>query len=227
MTDIKELKDNFKNKELFDLALTHRSWVNEHKGVRSSNERLEFLGDAILEFVVSKEIYEKFPDKEEGYLTALRANLVNTVSLAEVAKTLDLGSFLFLSKGEEDSGGRTNPSLLADTVEAIIGAIFIDRGVVESEVFIRENLLVDLGQRVLQPLKDFKSRLQELVQSQSFPAPKYQVLKESGPDHDKIFELEVWVNGKVWGKGQGKSKATAEQEAAKDAFLAHASNEKI
>ena len=117
---------NFKNKSLLDLALTHRSWVNEHKGVRTSNERLEFLGDAVLEFVVSKEIYKKFPDKEEGYLTALRANLVNTVSLTEIAKKLNLGSILYLSKGEEESGGRTNPSLLADTVEAIIGAIFID-----------------------------------------------------------------------------------------------------
>lgn len=223
MTDIAKVKESFKNKDLFDLALTHRSWVNEHKGVRTSNERLEFLGDAILEFIVSKEIYSKFPDQEEGYLTALRANIVNTVSLAEIAKKLDLGSILFVSKGEEESGGRTNGSLLADTVEAIIGAIFIDRGIGDAEEFIKENLLVDVETRATQPLKDFKSRLQELVQSQSLPTPKYQVVEESGPDHDKKFVIEVTVSGESWGKGEGKSKALAEQEAAKSAL----SNQKV
>lgn len=226
MTDVNSLKKGFKNKNLIDLALTHRSWVNEHKGVRTSNERLEFLGDAILEFIVSKELYDKFPDKEEGYLTALRANLVNTVSLAEIAKNLDLGQHLFLSKGEEESGGRTNTSLLADTVEAIIGAIFIDRGVEDAEKFIFENLLVDLEKRAASPLKDFKSRLQELVQSQSLPAPKYQVVSESGPDHNKTFVLEVVVANKPWGRGEGKSKSIAEQEAAKAAFEAHIVNPK-
>jgi ribonuclease-3 len=212
---------NFKNKSLLDLALTHRSWVNEHKGVRTSNERLEFLGDAVLEFVVSKEIYKKFPDKEEGYLTALRANLVNTVSLTEIAKKLNLGSILYLSKGEEESGGRTNPSLLADTVEAIIGAIFIDRGIADAEKFISENLLVEIEKRAAEPLKDPKSLLQERVQSQSLPAPKYQVVEESGPDHDKKFVIEVAVGSEVWGRGEGKSKSMAEQEAAKDALKAH------
>lgn len=212
---------NFKNKSLFDLALTHRSWVNEHKGVRTSNERLEFLGDAILEFVVSKELYKRFPDKEEGYLTALRANIVNTVSLGELAKKLDLGSILYLSKGEEESGGRTNPSLLADTVEAMIGAIFIDRGINDAEKFITENLLTDVEKRAAEPLKDPKSLLQERVQSQSLPAPKYQVVSESGPDHDKKFVVEVVVAGEKWGRGEGKSKSLAEQDAAKDALKAH------
>ncbi len=224
MTDTAKIKENFKNKDLFDLALTHRSWVNEHKGIRTSNERLEFLGDAVLEFVVSKELYSKFPDQEEGYLTALRANIVNTVSLAEVATRLDLGSILFVSKGEEESGGRTNGSLLADTVEAIIGAIFIDRGIDDAEEFIKENLLIDVETRAAQPLKDFKSRLQELVQSQSLPTPKYQVVEESGPDHDKKFVIEVIVDSKTWGKGEGKSKATAEQAAAKNGFESHLAN---
>lgn len=214
------MKD-FKDESLMDLALTHRSWVNEHKGVRPSNERLEFLGDAVLEFVVSKELYKQFPDKEEGYLTALRANLVNTVSLAEVAKKLDLGPLLFLSKGEEESGGRTNPSLLADTVEAIIGAIFMDRGIDDAEKFIYDNLLIDAEKRATEPLKDPKSLLQEYVQSESLSAPKYQVASESGPDHDKKFVVEVLVSGEVWGTGKGKSKSTAEQEAAKDALKAH------
>ncbi|KKU09034.1 MAG: Ribonuclease 3 [Candidatus Woesebacteria bacterium GW2011_GWB1_45_5] len=218
MTDIGSLKKNFKNKDLFDMALTHRSWVNEHKGVRTSNERMEFLGDAVLEFVVSNEIYHHFPDKEEGYLTALRANLVNTTSLANLAEDLGLGDLLNLSKGEEDGGGRTNPSLLADTVEAIIGAIFIDQGIDTAGDFIRENLLIDLAERLTEPLKDSKSMLQELVQSRGFSTPKYQVASESGPDHDKKFVVEVSVDGKVWGQGKGKSKSIAEQEAAGQAL---------
>jgi ribonuclease-3 len=215
MKDLDSLKKDFNNKDLPDQALTHRSWVNEHKGVRTSNERLEFLGDAVLEFVVSKELFAKFPGKEEGYLTALRANLVNTGALAEIAKGLDLGSKLFLSKGEEDGGGRTNPSLLADTVEAIIGAIFIDRGVEAAEKFIKDNLLPELEKRANEPLKDAKSRLQELVQAKGLPAPIYQVVEETGPDHDKKFVVEVLIKGKPQGRGTGKSKGTAEQEAAR------------
>lgn len=219
MTDINSLKKNFKNKEMFDLALTHRSWVNEHKGVRSSNERLEFLGDAILEFIVSKELFEKFPDKEEGYLTALRANLVNTLSLAGIAKKLKLGSAIYLSRGEEESGGRTNTSLLADCVEAIIGAIYIDGGIKKAEDFIQKNLLSELATRAAQPLKDYKSRLQELVQSKGLAAPRYHVIEESGPDHSKKFVIEVLIEGEVWGSGSGHSKATAEQDAACKALV--------
>jgi ribonuclease-3 len=215
MKDLDSLKKDFKNKGLLDQALTHRSWVNEHKGVRTSNERLEFLGDAVLEFVVSKQLFAKFPDKEEGYLTALRSNLVNTGALAEIAKHLEIGSKLFLSKGEEDGGGRTNPSLLADTVEALIGAIFIDRGIASAEKFIKEALLPELEKKAAEPLKDAKSRLQELVQGEGLPAPKYQVVEEAGPDHNKKFVVEVLVEGKPQGRGMGKSKGTAEQEAAR------------
>jgi ribonuclease-3 len=218
MTDIKKIKDSFKDNNLFDHALTHRSWVNEHKGERTSNERLEFLGDAILEFVVSREIFNKYPDKEEGYLTALRANLVNTVALSEFAKKMDLGSALHLSKGEEDSGGRINSSLLADTVEAIIGAIFIDRGITGAEEFIKENLMSEVDKKATEPLKDPKSLLQEYVQSLGFPAPKYKVVEESGPDHSKKFIIEVVVNDTQWGKGEGKNKGTAEQAAAGQAL---------
>lgn len=214
MKKIDELKKSFNNKDLLDQALTHRSWVNEHKGTRPSNERMEFLGDAILEFVVSKEIYNLFPDKEEGYLTALRANLVNTVALADIAVKLGIGSELFLSKGEEDGGGRANTSLLADTVEALIGAIFIDKGILDAEKFIKDNVLDVVEEKTSKPLKDYKSRLQELVQAKGLPAPKYQVVEESGPDHNKKFVVEVLVNGESWGKGEGKSKSTAEQEAA-------------
>lgn len=212
------MKNLFENKDLLDQALTHRSWVNEHKGRRPSNERLEFLGDAILEFIVSREIYNFLPDKEEGFLTALRANIVNTQALAEVAQKLELGQAIFLSKGEEESGGRQNISLLADSVEAIIGSLFIDGGISKAEEFIRENILDDLSQKASQPLKDSKSLLQEYVQSKSLPTPKYKVVKEEGPDHDKRFEIEVSIDGKAWGRGEGKSKAIAEQEAARQAL---------
>lgn len=214
MDNIEELKKSFKNKELLDHALTHRSWVNEHKGQRTSNERMEFLGDAILEYVVSKEIYNNFPDKEEGYLTALRANLVNTVALADIAKKMQVGPLLFLSKGEEDGGGRESTSLLADTVEAIIGAIFLDRGLDSAEDFIKKNILSSVNEKTNKPLKDYKSRLQEYVQAKGFSAPKYKVIEESGPDHNKNFVVEVIIGEKAWGKGSGKSKSAAEQEAA-------------
>lgn len=212
------LNDLFNNKDLLDLALTHRSWINENKGKRTSNERLEFLGDAILEFIISRELYKSFPDQEEGYLTALRSNLVNTTSLADIAAKLDLGKIIHLSKGEIDTGGRKNPSLLADTVEAIIGALFWDQGLSAAEKFINENLLKDLENRSKMPLKDAKSRLQERVQSKGLPAPKYKVIREEGPDHDKKFEIEVLVEEKSWGRGMGKNKAAAEQEAAKSAL---------
>lgn len=218
MTTLDEVKNSFIDKKLFDHALTHRSWVNEHKGIRTSNERLEFLGDAILEFVVSREIFAKFPDQEEGYLTSLRASLVNTVALADFAKNFNLGNSLYLSKGEEESNGRTNSSLLADTVEALIGALFIDRGLKASEEFIIVNLLADLDNKAASPLKDPKSQLQEYVQSLGLPAPKYKVISEKGPDHEKEFVIEVSVRDIPWGSGQGKSKSTAEQAAAGQAL---------
>ena len=215
MNNIGKLQQIFKNKEFLRLALTHKSWVNEHPGERQSNERLEFLGDAILEFIISSELFRQFPKKEEGYLTALRANLVNTVNLAEVAKKMDVGASLYLSKGEEEGGGRQNQSLLADTVEAIIGALYLDGGIETAEHFIKENLIIEIPKKITKPLKDAKSRLQEYVQSQGFMAPKYAIIEQSGPDHNKNFVVEVFVNGESWGKGVGKSKSLAEQEAAK------------
>ena len=208
----------FKNKDLLKQALTHRSWVNENSDNKGTNERLEFLGDAILEFIVSKEIYSRFPNEEEGYLTALRSNLVNTKNLSEVAKKLEIGDIINLSKGEEDGGGRTNSSLLADTVEAIIGALFIDQGIEASEKFIQENILIDVDIKARMPLKDPKSRLQEKVQSENLPAPRYQVISESGPAHNREFVIEVIVNGKQLATGTGKSKSEAEQDAASNAL---------
>lgn len=218
MKNLNETKKFFKNKDLLDQALTHRSWINEHPGQRSSNERLEFLGDAVLEFIVSKELYETFPNREEGYLTVLRANLVNTQSLAEVAKRLNLGESLYLSKGEEEGGGRNNSSLLADTVEAIIGALFLEGGTNASYKFIKQTLLDNLSQMTEASLKDPKSKLQELVQSQGFSTPKYKVIQESGPDHDKKFIVQVVINNKPFGSGKGRSKSEAEQKAAEVAL---------
>lgn len=196
-------------------ALTHKSWLNENSGVRESNERLEFLGDAVLELIVSDTLYKKFPEEDEGFLTALRANLVNTKNLAEIARELHLGEKLFLSKGEEASGGRTNESLLADTMEAVIGSIYLEGGFEEAEKFITENLLNNLDKKAKEPLKDPKSSLQELVQSKKLRAPNYRIVKEEGPDHKKHFVIDVVVDGEVVGTGEGNNKSQAEQNAAK------------
>lgn len=218
MTKKDELSKLFSDKALLTLALTHTSWINENPGQHKSNERLEFLGDAILEFIISNELFKQFPDKEEGYLTALRANLVNTINLAKVAKKISAGSLIYLSKGEEEGGGRKNPSLLANTVEAIIGALFLDGGMKHAQIFVNKYILSDLEEIVTQPLKDAKSRLQEFVQAKGLPAPKYEVVDEIGPDHSKKFIINVLVDGKPWGKGLGKNKGEATQMAAKEAL---------
>ncbi|OGM13691.1 ribonuclease III [Candidatus Woesebacteria bacterium RIFCSPLOWO2_01_FULL_39_23] len=213
-----ELKNTFGDKGLMDLALTHRSWVNENPGKRRSNERLEFLGDAVLEFIVSNALYQKFPLKEEGFLTALRAQLVNTISLSQVAINMDLGKYIYLSKGEEDGGGRENPSILANTTEAIIGALFLDKGTSGAETFIKDNILVDLEAKAKKELKDPKSLIQEIVQSKGFGTPKYRVLSEEGPDHAKVFTIEIVVDGQSLGTGAGKNKSEAAQSAAASAL---------
>lgn len=209
-----KLKKLFKNAKLLEHALTHRSWVNEHPKQSTSNERLEFLGDAILEYVISKELFKDFPDKEEGYLTVLRSKIVNTQNLAKTAIKLEIGKYLRLSKGEEDTGGRTNPSLLADTLEAIIGALYLDSGLSKTERFIKSTLLTAIDDILSMPLKDAKSRLQEHVQAQGMLAPRYEVISEEGPDHNKKFTVAVNINGEQIAIGVGKSKSEAAQKAA-------------
>jgi len=216
LTQAEKLTKVFKDQELLEQAFTHKSWVNENKNKRKSNERLEFLGDAILEFIVSREIYLTFPNKEEGYLTTLRSNLVNTKNLAHVAEKLGIGEKIYLSRGEEDGGGRKNSSLLADTLEAVIGALFLDQGMDTVYEFIKEHLLSEVPEKISKPLKDAKSRLQEYVQSQGHPAPIYKVIKASGPDHNKNFIVEVLVAGKRKGQGTGKNKSSAAQAAAEN-----------
>lgn len=201
-----KLKIIFVNQQLLTQALTHRSYINEHHTQTGMNERLEFLGDAVLEFIVSQKLYHDFPEKEEGYLTALRANLVNTINLAKIAKKLKLGEALLLSRGEEETGGRINDSLLANTFEAITGALFLDQGITKVTQFLEEYLFVDINQKIKEPLKDPKSRLQEIVQAKKEPAPHYQVVSESGPDHNKLFKVAVSVNNNPVAEGIGKSK---------------------
>lgn len=218
MDNIKKLQALFKNRDLLNQALTHKSWLNEHPETRESNERLEFLGDAILEFVITDYLYLSFPHKQEGYLTALRSNLVNTQNLADLAVKLEVGEQIFLSRGEEDGGGRANPSLLADTVEALIGALFLDQGIEAVEAFVKQNLIAEIPEKVSKPLKDPKSRLQEYIQAKGLPAPKYKVIEESGPDHEMEFTVRVQVQNRPMGEGTGKNKSEAEQAAAKEAL---------
>ncbi len=218
MKKIDVIFKNFKNPAILETAITHRSYLNENPKYSQSNERLEFLGDAVLELIISEALYVKFPKNEEGYLTALRSNLVNTTNLANVAGRIGLGSKLLLSKGELESGGLSNPSLLADSLEALIGAIYLDSGFLAVSKFINDEILIDLGNVLNSPLKDAKSVLQEIVQSQGYPAPKYEVLSETGPDHSKIFQMAVVIDNKPFAKGSGKSKGVAAQNAAASAL---------
>lgn len=218
MKNLTQIKEKFTDKQLFEQALTHRSWINENPGIRDMNERLEFLGDAVLEYIVSKELYERLPDKEEGFLTSLRANIVNTKNLALLAQKMNIGDEIFLSKGEDAGGGRKNASLLADTVEAILGAIYLDQGINKAEEFVINNLLDDLDKKLEEPLKDPKSRLQEKVQADGYQTPKYEVVKQEGPDHSKSFTIAVIVGGKQMAQGTGSSKALGEQQAALNAL---------
>lgn len=206
----------FKDQKLLTEALTHRSYLNENKDSESHNERLEFLGDAVLELAVSQALYHKFPKKKEGELTALRAALVRTSTLASAAQKLGLGQTLLLSKGEEVSGGRTNPSLLANTFEACLGAIYLDQGFEAVVEFLNRHLFPQLTTIIDQKLfKDYKSTLQEIVQASGSNSPAYSVLSESGPDHDKIFTVAVLIDGQEIAAGKGKSKQTAQQSAAR------------
>lgn len=206
----------FKNQAWLKQALVHRSFLNEAKDKKiSANERLEFLGDAILEFVISELLYQHFPDYPEGTLTNLRSNLVKTETLGQMASQFGIGEFLLMSKGEKETGGQNNPTLLANTMEAIIGALYLDQGLAKVKKFIHQHFLPLLGDLInLGEFKDYKSLLQEKLQAQVKKSPVYQILKESGPDHDKIFQVGVFSQGLLLATGEGKSKQTAEEAAA-------------
>ena len=214
------LNIKFKDKELLKQAFFHRSYLNEVKLNIESNERLEFLGDSILSLVVSYYLYTLRDEDNEGELTNLRAYIVKTKSLAEAARKLNLGSFLHLSKGEGISGGRDNPQLLANTYEALLGAIFLDLGLDVVKKVINETLLSLFEKEVKQgPPKDAKSELQEVVQEKLKRSPNYKILETKGPDHAKQFLVAVSIGGKEYGRGLGNSKQIAEEHAAKKALL--------
>ena len=208
----------FKNITLLQNALTHSSYANErwHDSLKS-NERLEFLGDSILGMVVAEYLYRNFPDRPEGELTRMRADMVCETSLAVVANKLELGSHLLLGHGEEQGGGRTRPSILADAVESVIAAAFLDGGFEAAERIIKQFILVEVPVTRLNN-RDYKTALQELVQQKKNQVLSYALVGESGPDHDKSFRVEVSLNGVVVGSGSGRSKKRAEQDAARVAI---------
>lgn len=216
----KKLGVKFKNPHLLNQALVHRSYLNETTDKKlTSNERLEFLGDAILSFIVSEWLYQNFPDYSEGTLTNLRSHLVKTETLAKIASQLQVGQYLLLSRGEKESGGQKNPSLLANTLEAIIGAVFLDQGLPAAEKLVKKNLkpllesLIETGE-----FKDYKSLLQEKIQAKTRQTPVYKTIKEVGPDHAKIFTVGVYSQDKLLAKAIGKSKKEAEEQAAGQAL---------
>ncbi len=219
---IKELEDaigyRFSNISLLQNALTHSSYANERwHNSAMSNERLEFLGDSVLGMIVAEYLYKKFPDRPEGELTRMRADMVCETSLAEVAAQIDLGRHLLLGKGEEQGGGRTRPSILADAVESVIAASFLDGGAAAAESFVRRFVLCKVPVTRLHN-EDYKTSLQELVQQKRNQVLSYRLAGESGPDHDKHFTVEVLLNGTVLGQGTGSSKKRAEQDAARTAI---------
>jgi ribonuclease-3 len=212
----------FSNKELLQRAFTHRSYLNEHPDEDIlHNERLEFLGDAILELVVTDYLFSKFPDRPEGDLTAIRAALVNTVSISQAAAKLEAGSYLRLSKGEAKDTGRGRQFILANTYEAIIGAIYLDQGYEPADTFITDTLLTATDELVADnSWRDAKSIFQETAQEHVSVTPTYETLEESGPDHDKDFLVGVFLGAKQVATGTGKSKQEAQSSAAEAALEA-------
>lgn len=216
---LKQLDLKFKDEKLLKQVFIHRSYLNEVKLGVPSNERLEFLGDSVLSLVVSDELFQRRKDDAEGQLTNLRAFIVKTNSLAAAAKKLDLGKFLLLSKGEELGGGRENLQILANTYEALLGAIFLDQGLEKTGGFIKKTLLSLFGKELKEgPPKDAKSTLQEVIQEKFRTSPYYKTVKTYGPDHAKQFEVAVHFGDKELGRGKGFSKQEAEEKAAKVAL---------
>jgi ribonuclease III len=198
-------------------ALTHKSFVNEHRGEGADNERLEFLGDAVVDLAVSHRLMERFPLADEGELSKLRALLVNEETLARVARQMALGDLLRMGRGEDMTGGRDKNSVLADALEAVIGAVYLGSGL-EAAMSVVDRLFAELLEGVAQGKsgEDWKTRLQELVQTRSRISPRYRVVSERGPDHSKTFEVEVTVGTELYARARGRSKKEAEQAAARE-----------
>lgn len=209
---------DFKNKELLRQAMTHSSFANEHRlNKLVNNERLEFLGDAVLEITVSEYLYNNFPNMPEGEMTRNRASIVCEPTLAFCSRDIELGNFLLMGKGEELTGGRKRDSIVSDAMEALIGAIYLDGGFTNAKEFINRFILNDIQNKKL--FYDSKTILQEMVQAVTKEVLGYQLVSEEGPDHDKTFSVEAVIGDKVIGKGKGRTKKAAEQEAAYCAIL--------
>jgi ribonuclease III len=210
------LSSFFTDYRLFSRAMTHRSYLNEHPEALEDNERLEFLGDAVLDFLVGAWLYNRFPEMAEGSLTRLRAALVGNDQLARFAQEVGLDQVMLLGRGEDESGGRKRPALLGATFEAFVGALYLDRGIQAVRDF-TEPLLETATEVILIGRKDLdpKSQLQEWAQSQGLGTPFYQTIAATGPDHAKIYEIEVLIQGKVYGRGVGHSKQSAAKAAAR------------
>ena len=210
----------FNDPELLRQAFTHRSYLNEHRGeVQGHNERLEFLGDAVLELISTHFLYDKYPQKPEGELTAYRASLVNAVTCAEIAHEIGMNDFLLLSRGEAKDTGRARNILLANAFEALVGAIYLDQGYDAAKEFITKHLFPKIDAIVREKLwQDAKSVLQEKAQESEGVTPSYAVIRETGPDHDKHFIVGVYIKDAMVAEGSGKSKQEAEQSAAREAL---------
>jgi ribonuclease-3 len=216
----KRLEISFHRESLLEQAFAHLSYLNENPGfAQPSNERLEFLGDAVLNFIVTEKLYEEFPKVPEGDLTEIRASLVCRDTLAELAYSLGLGDWLLLGRGEETNGGRAKASNLANAMEALIGALYLDQGLAEARKFILRQLKPELEKiKIGKTTPNYKALVQELVQGQKRPTPVYRLVEATGPDHSKQFTAEILVEGEVLGRGTGKSKKAAESQAARAAW---------
>ncbi len=217
----KKLGLDFKNKDLLTQAFVHRSYLNENPEFGlEQNERLEFLGDAVLELIVTEELYKKYPEKAEGELTNWRAALVNAKMLTKVAEELGFNDFLLLSRGEMKELGKARQYILANTFEALIGALYLDCGYEASDTFIKKYLMVHLPEIIKTgSYKDAKSHFQEMAQDKNSVTPLYKILKEWGPDHKKKFTVGVYLHDALIAEGEGYSKQEAEEEAAKQALV--------
>ena len=213
-----EIHYSFKNKKLLKQALTHSSYANEGKKHLQNNERLEFLGDSVLSIVVAEHLFRNFKHIPEGELTRLRASLVCEQALFEFSQKIHLGDYLLLGKGEENTGGRERPSIVSDAFEAVIAAVFLDGGIEEAKRYVLSFIPDDLTPEMAHSLADYKTALQEIIQQNREEKVEYVLTSESGPDHNKTFEIEVRLNSNVIGRGKGKSKKQAEQNAAKEAL---------
>lgn len=214
-----KISEQLRQKPIYLKAFTHRSYLNENSEIDESNERLEFLGDSVLSFIISSHLYKLRASDNEGDLTNLRSYVVKTSSLAKAAKELDLGRYLRLSKGEEVSGGRENPQLLANTYEGLLGAIYLDLGIEAAKQFVEQSLLPLFANELQSgPPKDAKSYLQEVLQNKFKQSPRYKIIKTQGPDHARIFLVGVYIDDKKLGEGSGLSKQIAEEAAATQAL---------